>query len=293
MEKLIPILLIFLFSCNSSNKENDISLLGNIDNKVNCEINLSRTENVVQGNLVNLDNNEKISLKGTVVNNHLRIEEYRDKNKLTGIFDGKYIDGVYKGFWKSPDYKVSVPFIFHIKHDSLESTGSGRSRNLESSYLKWVVQMNNGDDYCTNEECEKSDGLNTDCGLTILKEFPTEIVYADINNDGIEDAFIYAIIQPCMMGTWFINVEMAGHLVVFVSQNNGDYEIYNNPDIIVDNLKFGRIKEANGSIISGEGLGLDGETAHSLGFKWTCKFEFRNKQFYLISKSKEERYTDQ
>ena len=240
MENLILITMLFLLSWSPLKNENDIQIIGTIDNKVNDEINLSIKGNIVKGNFFTTETDEKTELKG-------------------------------------------------LKTDNSQD----QSSKLKIEYLNWVKQINKTEGYCTNEDCEKSGGFNDLCGyLTIVTEFPKEVIYGDINNDGIEDAFIYAKMSPCMMGTWFANVVMAGHLVVFVSNKDSEYSIFSKPLVLSDIIDFGRVKKINNNIIYAEGLGLDGQGAHSLGYKWNCRFKFDDNTFKLISKSNKIEYKE-
>jgi len=109
------LLILVLLSCNSKQTSKKLNFQGNINSKVNCEINLTIKGNTLEGILLNSENKQRINLRGKIVENFIRIEEFAKENQLTGIFEGNYSGEKYTGNWISPDREIRVPFTFENK----------------------------------------------------------------------------------------------------------------------------------------------------------------------------------
>ena len=131
MKKLIifNILISINLILNSCSDKPDIVLIGNIDNKVTGKIELTEQGDLIQGVFIDLDNNKKIKLKGIKVNNKMNIQEFAKKNKVTGFFEGKLDNNIYKGFWLNPKRTKKIPFLF-----SLKNTNNKKTLNISNSY---------------------------------------------------------------------------------------------------------------------------------------------------------------
>ncbi|MFN8393850.1 MAG: hypothetical protein U0176_04165 [Bacteroidia bacterium] len=51
---------------------------------------LARSGDKITGTFENTDDQTELELRGTINGEYLRLEEFAEKDKLTGIFDGKY-----------------------------------------------------------------------------------------------------------------------------------------------------------------------------------------------------------
>lgn len=91
---IFALILLTICSCKS---DKTIELIGNIDHKVNGKIHLSISENNTFGVFQNSATKQQIDLRGTLVKNQLRLEEFAEKNKLSGFFEGTYENGSYNG----------------------------------------------------------------------------------------------------------------------------------------------------------------------------------------------------
>lgn len=115
---LIIIILITQISCSEKGKT---TYIGNINNKVNGEIEIYETGNDVNGTFYNLDTKIRIKLKGTKVNNVLTLQEYAKDNVISGFFEGTVIENEYKGNWYNPKKTISTPFSFKLKQNKTVS----------------------------------------------------------------------------------------------------------------------------------------------------------------------------
>ena len=80
-----------------------IELEGRIGKKALGEFTLTRNKDRISGTYRDLLNRSTIRIEGTLLGDDLRLEEYAQKDKLTGFFEGKFDDGRYVGNWLSPD----------------------------------------------------------------------------------------------------------------------------------------------------------------------------------------------
>ncbi|WP_324028195.1 hypothetical protein QSV08_09770 [Maribacter sp. BPC-D8] len=92
--------------------ENILQLKGNINKKVNGKIYFIWNDTKVKATFINSKTQQRIKLIGTVINGKLNLTEYEKDDVVSGYFEGKYYNGIYKGLWVSPDRKTNVPFEF-------------------------------------------------------------------------------------------------------------------------------------------------------------------------------------
>lgn len=292
------LILLTICSCKS---DKTIELIGNIDHKVNGKIHLSISENNTFGVFQNSATKQKIDLRGTLVKNQLRLEEFAEKNKLSGFFEGTYENGSYNGYWISPERTKRVPFTFKLtlKEDNTVDQSSRMSNlaNIKLAFKKWVTNKNELE-FCSREECEETlekqnEGI-IHCGHRIIEKFEIEsAIIADINNDGINDAIFNASYEQCMSGTWFINVAAGGHLVCFISKSKDEYSIIDEPKEIVNNIGLGGILKIENGILYAKGTDISGdENIHYIDIEWEAQFKFENNKFKLLSKSQRKKIVD-
>ncbi len=102
----------------SAENTNEIYLRGSINHKVYGEIIVEILgDEKVEGTFTNNVSKKTITVKGKHIRGSngtdtLNLEEYEEQDKLSGYFEGTLIDGIYKGYWISPDRKTKVPFVF-------------------------------------------------------------------------------------------------------------------------------------------------------------------------------------
>jgi hypothetical protein len=163
---------------------------------------------------------------------------------------------------------------------------------IKDAFLTWAIETNNkSKEFCTEKQCAekmKNYELEYDCSLMLKEDLPRErIIFKDINNDGIKDGIITADYEPCEPGTWFINCEMVGHLVFFISLSESSFKVIEEPKIIRDEIKLGRVKSVEDGIINASGAFQSNQAgAHEFDITWTAKFQYKNDKFELISKTK-------
>jgi hypothetical protein len=163
---------------------------------------------------------------------------------------------------------------------------------IKDAFLTWTKETNNtSKEFCTEKQCTekmKTYELKYNCSLMLKEDLPIEkIIFKDINNDGIKDGIITADYEPCEPGTWFINCAMVGHLVFFVSLSESSFKIIEEPKIIRDEIKLGRIKSVENGIINANGAYQSNQAAaHEFDITWTAKFQYKNDRLELISKTK-------
>jgi len=97
--------------------------VGNINDKVNGSIYFKVNDKKVIGTFINSKTGKNINLKGTYISgvfgaDTVNFEEYEKNGELSGYFEGTINrlkgehEGVYKGYWISPNKEVRVPFEF-------------------------------------------------------------------------------------------------------------------------------------------------------------------------------------
>lgn len=297
MKYIYLLMFLALFSCKTDSSFEELNFHGNINDKVNCDINLKIAGNKLKGTLINTHNKQRINLRGTIVKDFIRIEEFANKNQLTGIFEGHLKEGRYIGNWISPDRKTAVPFTFEKRVNNETTINEQEKINYEVAYINWAIKKNAGSShYCTKKQCEEDnqrlrEGLEPKhgCGLMISQSYPKkDVIFTDLNKDGIEDAIIHTNFEPCMMGTAFINVSIAGYLTVFISSKSGELRILEEPKEVVSNIGMGRITEVKDDTILAEGRSISGKGGmHEVDLFWTAMFRFEEDKFKLLSKSEE------
>jgi len=97
--------------------------VGSINDKVNGSIYFKVNDKKVVGTFINDKTGENINLRGTYISGFFGVdtvnfEEYEKNNELSGYFEGTINrlkgehEGVYKGYWISPNNETRVPFEF-------------------------------------------------------------------------------------------------------------------------------------------------------------------------------------
>jgi hypothetical protein len=297
MKKLLFAAMLLAFGCASQSEEL-IILEGSIDSKVNGRLELARSGDKITGTFENTDENTRLELRGTINGEFLRLEEFAEKDKLTGIFDGKYDGEEYSGDWMSPNRKRKVPFFFSNReqsnpHEKPSPKGEeNATQAIVKEYSKWAKHKNETE-YCSPLRCyevlEKGrnggDIKEDDCGMRLEEEIdPKDILLGDINDDQKEDGIVTAAFAPCMDGTWFINVAAVGNLLVFVSNSDGGYDIYDEPEVIRKEIELGSVTAIDSRFILANGASMSGEaSAHDFDISWKSKFKFENGRFFLVS----------
>gem|GEM_PF-6749196 len=98
-------------------------LVGSINDKVNGSIYFKVNDKKVIGTFINTKTGKNINLRGTYISGFFGVdtvnfEEYEKNNELSGYFEGTMNrlkgehEGVYEGYWISPDKEARVPFEF-------------------------------------------------------------------------------------------------------------------------------------------------------------------------------------
>lgn len=297
MKKLLFATMILILGCSAQQGEL-IILQGSIDSKVNGRLELTRNGDKIIGTFENTDDHTQLELRGTINGEFLRLEEFGEKDKLSGIFDGKYDGEEYSGDWVSPNRKRKVPFFFSNQgHTSPEAEPSHNretdtAQRIAAEYRRWAKEMNRTE-YCSPLECEKVLELGrnggqikeSDCGMRLDEEIAREhILLGDINGDGKEDGIVTGGFIACMDGTWFVNVAMVGELVVFLSNGNEGYEILDEPKVIRDEIEMGRVIAIKDGIIYAEGGSISGESSmHDVDITWKSTFKYEKGKFMVVS----------
>ncbi|MCD8423576.1 hypothetical protein [Tenacibaculum finnmarkense] len=115
---LISVLILLLFTSCKKNSEKMV-FWGNINNKVNGKIELIKNINEVTGQFLNLENDSKLELKGTIIDDNLIFNEFQKNNKISGTFEGKIKEDTYEGYWFNRAKTVKVPFTFRQKSTTI------------------------------------------------------------------------------------------------------------------------------------------------------------------------------
>lgn len=297
MRKVLFATMLLALGCVSQSEEL-IVLEGDIDSKVNGRLELARSGDKITGTFENTDDQTKLELRGTINGEYLRLEEFTEKDKLTGVFDGKYDGEEYSGDWISPNRKRKVPFFFSnhelsSRHEKPSPKGEeDAAQTITNEYSKWAKHKNETE-YCSPLRCEEvlekgrngRDIQEGDCGMRLEEEIaPKDILLGDINDDQKEDGIVTARFVPCMDGTWFINVASVGNLLIFVSNSDGGYDIYDEPEAIRKEIELGSVTAIDGRFILANGASMSGEaSAHDFDISWKSKFKFENGRFVLVS----------
>lgn len=113
MNLLLVLTVLFLTSCKE--KTQKMIFFGNINNVVNGRIELIQNVNEITGEFLNLDNDSKLKLKGTIIDNNLILNEFQKNDKISGIFEGIITEGIYKGHWLNRKKTIKKPFRFKQK----------------------------------------------------------------------------------------------------------------------------------------------------------------------------------
>jgi hypothetical protein len=301
--KMLPAIRFYLFvisllfwGCASDSGE-VLTLAGDIDKKVNGILHLTRSGDKITGTFENTDNHTHLELRGTIKGEYLRLEEFAEKDQLTGIFDGKF-DGVeYSGEWISPNRKESVPFFFSNRESSsteenaMTMKETGAAEAIVNQYSKWAKGMNQTE-YCTPTKCQqtlensrKELEFDEGCALSLVEEIDQKsILLGDINGDRIEDGIVTADLVACTDGTWSTNALGVGHLVIFISTDQGGYDIFSEPSEIRKEIENGWVVSIENGEILADGASNSGETMYwDNDITWKSKFKFKNGKFVLIS----------
>lgn len=168
--------------------------------------------------------------------------------------------------------------------------------NISQAFIEWAKAKNETDEYCSEQQCLEDldlQGKGLDpvhgCGYRIAEKInPEAVFYTDFNTDGITDAIIIADFQQCMYGTWFINVAKKGLLTFFISKENGEYEVIEEPGIIEKSIEMGRITGLNKDTILADGGRISGENGiHNVDITWEASFLYGKDGFRLVSKTNE------
>ncbi len=177
MRKLLFATMLMAFGCASQSEEL-IILEGNIDSKVNGRLELARSGDKITGTFENTDDQSKLELRGTINGEYLRLEEFAEKDELTGIFDGRYDGEEYSGDWISPNRKRKVPFFFsnlELSSPDEKPTTDGKedaTQAIVKEFSKWAKHKNETE-YCSPLRCEEilekgrngGDIKEDDCGM--------------------------------------------------------------------------------------------------------------------------------
>jgi hypothetical protein len=97
--------------------------VGGIGDNVKGSLYFKVDDKKVTGTFINAKTGKNINLKGTYISgvfgvDTVNLEEYQKEEELSGYFEGTLTnlkgknEGVYKGFWISPNKEVRVPFEF-------------------------------------------------------------------------------------------------------------------------------------------------------------------------------------
>lgn len=162
---------------------------------------------------------------------------------------------------------------------------------IKNAFLTWVKETNNtSKDFCTEKQCAESmkpPYPEYDCYLMLKQGLPRKkIIFEDINNDGIKDGIITADYEPCQHGTWFINCDMVGYLVFFISISETSFKVVEEPKIIRNAIGLGSVQSVKNGIIEANGADQSKYAgAHQFDITWLAKFRYKKDKFELISKT--------
>jgi len=116
-------------------KEENIILKGTLG-KYKTEIILSQKNDKFDGSFNYMDksiSDKSVKIEGTRIAGKLRLEEFNDEHKLTGIFEGKFDGNSFIGNWKSPSGEDETPFRFSKK--SLKIASKRMESSPEFQYI--------------------------------------------------------------------------------------------------------------------------------------------------------------
>ena len=120
---------VLLVGCSRVETE-PLHFIGKIGGKYMAEITLEKTGDQLAGQFKYIDlKKEPLNLKGSVSHETLRLEEYDEKDNISGIFEGRLRGNAYLGKWKDPISGITVPFNFELTTDGIppEKTTSRKS----------------------------------------------------------------------------------------------------------------------------------------------------------------------
>lgn len=232
--KSICLIILSTLTFISCSKKSDLILIGNINNKVNGKIVLTKKGNILEGTFFNLDNEKKIKLIGTIVKNKIDLQEYSQGNTLSGFFEGTLNNSVFKGMWLNESKKKKVPFHFLLKenlNDKNRFDLNTKVSNLEEAYSKWYIQKTEIDyEFEKLKDCNDKNGYwetgnerNTKYGTLIPEKI--DFIKGNINNDGYIDA-VANIDSPFCGGN-----RSKAICLIFISNTKGEYDIFYNSNL--------------------------------------------------------------
>lgn len=162
---------------------------------------------------------------------------------------------------------------------------------LQKAFDAWITQENE-QNYCSKEQCEQE---NSGCSMRLSEELVVDnLVWGDLNGDGIKDAFLKADYEACSPGTWFVNVAIGGHFLVFLSDKEGNYQVLSTPKVLEENLRVGQIKEIKEGVLYGLGADFSGkESLHKVDIFWDVQFKYNGQEFEVLHQSPKRNQAEQ
>ena len=139
MKYIFCLIIIFLISCNSKNKEHNISVdkknnsskvvikkeknicwIGTLNSRIPIFLHYQIIDNLISGEITYLNTKERkpIKVKGTFENKHLRILEFEKNGNITGVISGIPNNENFNGSWFSPKTKKELSLEL-VKSDSI------------------------------------------------------------------------------------------------------------------------------------------------------------------------------
>lgn len=182
------------------------TFIGTIDRQYKIEMRLSREGDVLTGNYNYKGNSNTLRLEGEIDSyGSLRLHEFNDSDKLTGIFEGYWIDEEINGTWNKPDGSQSLGFVVIEPSNSSDLTIVSNEKNND-------IQNNNTISY-------------TDAISIILDDSYTkaEKILGEPNASG----WLYGAHKKARV--YFNKVVQNGevkHLVLMVRYNDGSKKPY-------------------------------------------------------------------
>lgn len=282
------LLLIIFSSCSNTDR---LILIGNINHKVEGEFHLEINGKFIEGYFKNLQTKDKISIIGNKNKGLLRLEEYAENEKLTGIFIGQLNQGVYRGNWHSPDNSSIVPFEFRGKEKSRIKRKDNRPVNAQTDSIKmvelfhpfydsWRSKVIKSGDFCSLKECTKVyenlefylEHDHFDYCNTSLPDSTAGFVYGDLNSDSYIDAASNVNIVSCIGGN---ARRFESVVLLFVSNKKGKYKVIDVTEFKSESASGIRAIE-NGQVEFRHFEFTDNDAYCCPSIEKIQKFEFRN-----------------
>ena len=275
-----------------------IELEGRIGKKALGEFTLTRNKDRISGTYRDLLNSSTIQVEGTLLGDDLRLEEYAQKDKLTGFFEGKFDDGRYVGNWLSPDRRTSVPFSF-------KATGGaspvGVDGSIAMAYTEWAKRKNhNSPELCTAERCSSNlakseNGITAstnDCLISLPEEIDeVEVLTGDLNNDGVEDGILAVSYKECVAldggGIALQNI-LASHQTLIIVSDEDRFTVLDELPNMTEYIDRGAIEKIEDGVIIGKGRANSGAATvplWELDEEWEVRLRLEEGKLVLLSKS--------